>query len=274
MAVTDGFFEALGVAMRAGRAFAPSDLQRGDTVILGESLARRLFADRNAIGSRVRLNGRPHDVIGIVADYTTNPLGRHGRDHAIFVPLVEAPDMTRISFVVRAAGDPAPIIQSLRRELPGAPAGTTVSGAFAVDEILDVGGREILVGTAPLVPLIVIGMALTTMGVYGVLAFALTRRSRELAVRVAVGANPSDMVRLVAVHTARLVCLGAGIGLALTFALSRVVRAGGGAGGIFDPPPLAFAAPILIVLAIALLATWIPARRAMKIDPVTLLRTG
>jgi hypothetical protein len=68
MAVTDGFFEALGVAMRAGRAFAPSDLQRGDTVILGESLARRLFADRNAIGSRVRLNGRPHDVIGIVAD--------------------------------------------------------------------------------------------------------------------------------------------------------------------------------------------------------------
>jgi ABC-type antimicrobial peptide transport system permease subunit len=82
------------------------------------------------------------------------------------------------------------------------------------------------------------------------------------------------MVRLVAVHTARLVCLGAGIGLALTFALSRVVRAGGGAGGIFDPPPLAFAAPILIVLAIALLATWIPARRAMKIDPVTLLRTG
>ena len=85
-------------------------------------------------------------------------------------------------------------------------------------------GQEILIGTAPLVPLIAIGMLLTAAGIYGVLAFAITRRSRELAVRIAVGATGRDLVRLVTAHTLRLVGVGAA-GIAVTFGLSRIVRA-------------------------------------------------
>jgi ABC-type antimicrobial peptide transport system permease subunit len=122
-------------------------------------------------------------------------------------------------------------------------------------------------------PLISIGTLLTVAGIYGVLAFAVSRRARELAVRVAVGAAPRDLIWVVARHTLRLVALGAGIGLAVTFGLSRLVRAGGGAGSIWDPAFPAFAFPVAAIVVIGLIATWLPARRAAGADPATLLRT-
>src|SRR5262245_12053194 len=129
-----------------------------------------------------------------------------------------------------------------------------------------------MVGTAPLFPLISIGILLTMAGIYGVLAFAVSRRARELAVRVAVGAAPRDLIWVVARHTLRLVALGAGIGLVVTFGLSRLVRAGGGAGSIWDPALQAFAIPVASIVVIGLIATWLPARRAAAADPATLLR--
>jgi putative ABC transport system permease protein len=106
-----------------------------------------------------------------------------------------------------------------------------------------------------------------------VLAFAITRRSRELAIRMAVGATSADLVRLVTAHTTRLVGIGATVGIALTFALSRVVRASGGAGSVFDPPAHVFAWPVVAVLVIGAVATWMPCRRALKINPAVLLRS-
>ena len=152
-------------------------------------------------------------------------------------------------------------------------AGSVVASAYDVDQMLRIMGQEILVGTAPLVPLIAIGMLLTTAGIYGVLAFSIARRTRELAVRVAVGASGRDLVRLVSKQTLRLLVVGGTAGIAATFALSRVVRASGGAGSLWDPGPQAFVVPVLIVLVIGGLATWIPSRRALKINPADLLRT-
>src|SRR5207249_3762275 len=131
----------------------------------------------------------------------------------------------------------------------------------------------ILVGTAPFVPLIAIGMLLTAAGIYGVLAFAIARRSKELAVRVAIGATGRDLVELVAGHSARLVAIGLLLGVAATYALRQIGRATGGGGSIFDARWQAFAIPVLIVLSIGALATWIPSRRAVKINPAVLLRT-
>lgn len=117
-------------------------------------------------------------------------------------------------------------------------------------------------------------MLLSAAGVYGVLAFAVARRGRELAVRLAVGASERDLVRLVTTHTLRLVGSGLGLGIGLTFALSRVLRAAGGAGSVFDPSPVAFAVPALAMGVLALAAAWLPARRASALDPVVLLRTS
>jgi putative ABC transport system permease protein len=160
----------------------------------------------------------------------------------------------------------------VRRDLRDAAAGNVVTSMFTFDEITEVAGEEMLVGTAPLVPLIAISMLLTMAGVYGVLALAITRRSRELAVRVAIGATAGDLIRLVTAHSARLLLTGASAGIGLTFALARIVRASGGAGSFYDPPWQAFVVPILIVAVIGVLATWIPSRRALTINPASLLR--
>jgi ABC-type antimicrobial peptide transport system permease subunit len=168
----------------------------------------------------------------------------------------------------------ASLVRTLRRELREASAGNVVTGVFTMDEVIEVMGQEILVGLAPLTPLISIGVLLTAAGIYGVLAFAVARRGRELAVRVAMGASGRDLVRLVTIHTLRLVGVGILCGLAVTFALARVIRAGGGAGGVFDPMPIAFIVPAALIVALGIAAAWLPARRASAIDPVVLLRNS
>ncbi|HMC77976.1 MAG TPA: FtsX-like permease family protein, partial [Vicinamibacterales bacterium] len=161
----------------------------------------------------------------------------------------------------------------LRRQAAEGAPGSVVTTAYTFDQIRDVGSKEVLVGTAPLVPLIAIGTLLTTAGIYGVLAFAITRRSRELAVRMAIGATGGDVVRLVAGQSIRLVGIGAAFGIAVTFGLSRVVRAAGGAGSVFDPPLHVFVWPVVAVLVIGMVATWVPSRRALRINPAVLLRS-
>ena len=117
-------------------------------------------------------------------------------------------------------------------------------------------------------------MLLTSSGIYGVLAFAIARRSRELAIRVAIGAARGNQIRLVMAHSLRLVVIGSTCGIALTFGLSRVVRAAGGAGSLYDPPWPAFVLPVLVVVIVAALATWIPTRRALRINPALLLKAN
>ena len=189
------------------------------------------------------------------------------------LPLAPAKEAARVHFLVRAAGDPGPLAQTIRREVRDAVPGTIVTSAITIDQLLNIMGQEMLIATAPLVPLIVIGMLLTTAGIYGVLAFAIARRSRELAVRIAVGASGRDLVRLVGSHSVRLVAVGATIGIAVTFGLSRIVRSGGAAGSIWDPGVQAFVIPVVIVIVIGAVATWIPSRRALRINPAELLRS-
>jgi putative ABC transport system permease protein len=272
-AITAGFFSTLGVQMRAGRAFAAHD--SGRVAIVNESLAKRLFQGRDPLGTRVWIAGTPYDLVGVVADYVSNPLRAGELETRVYVPLPVEPtkEAARVHFLIRAAGDPGPLAETVRRKVREAVPGIVVGNAQTIDQMLSVMGQEILIGTAPLVPLIVIGMLLTAAGIYGVLAFAIARRSRELALRVAVGATGRDLVRLVTAHTMRLILAGAAAGIAVTFALTRIVRTNGGAGSIWDPGVGAFVIPVLLVIVVGAAATWIPARRALRINPAELLRT-
>jgi len=269
-AIGPAFFPTLGVAMRAGRPFAATEVSEARTAIVNEALARRLFPGRSAVGTTVWIGNVSYDVVGLVADYANNPFRELNASPRIFVPLPDDP--RRMTFLVRAA-DPDGLVQVLRREMRQAAIGNQVSGTYTLDEVRRASGQEMLVGTAPLFPLIGVGVLLTTAGIYGVLAFAVARRARELAVRVAIGASSQDLVRLITMHTLRLVATGATLGIGLTFGLSRVVRAAGGAGSVFDPPLSAFLVPIGVIVVIAVLATWLPTRRAAAIDPVKMLRT-
>jgi predicted permease len=272
--VTEDFFNTLGINVRTGRGFTVADAPASQVAIVNETLARRLYEGRRPVGSRIWVADAPYDIVGVVTDYASHPLRSQIPTPRVFMPLgADSRETRRMAFLIRAAGDPSGLVQTVRNRLQTAERGSVSASAETVDQVLDIMGQEMMVATAPLFPLVTIGMLLTTAGIYGVLAFAIARRSRELAVRVAVGASAPDVVGLVARHTLRLVAAGSVLGTLLMFALARVVRAGGGAGSIWDPSIQAFLVPVATLLIVAAIATWIPARRALDIDPVVLLRT-
>jgi ABC-type antimicrobial peptide transport system permease subunit len=267
------FFTTLRVPIRMGRAFTRQDTPLTRTVIVSESFARQVFGESSPLGRQVWMDTRAYDVVGVVADYITSPVESRFATPKIYLPLSAAvTDTTSVGFLIRAGGTPASLVEPVRRALRNASPGLNVNNAFTLRQIVTVTGQEYLVGTAPLFPLIVIGMMLTSSGIYGVLAFAVSRRSRELALRMAIGAARGDQIRLVMMHSLRLVSIGSAFGSALTFGLSRMVRAAGGAGSIYDPAWPAFVIPLLIVTVVAALATWIPTRRALRVDPALLLK--
>ena len=270
-----GFFATLGVSMRAGRAFTPLDTPRTRTVVVSESFARQMFGASSPVGRQVWMEKTAYDVVGVVADYATNPVESRVVTPKLYLPLsADAAQTTSVRFLIRAAGDPTPLVEPVRRALRDAVVGVNVDNAYTLRQIVTVVGQEYLAGTAPLFPLIVIGMLLTSSGIYGVLAFAVSRRSRELAIRVAIGADRGQQIRVVVAHSLRLVLIGSACGIALTFGLSRLVRAAGAAGSIYDPPLPAFVIPVVIVMIVAALATWIPTRRALRVNPASLLKAS
>jgi predicted permease len=267
------FLSTLRVPLRAGRTFTNQDTLSTRTVMISEGLGRQLFGITSPVGRQVWMDKVPYDIVGVVGDYMSNPVESRLTTPKIFLPLpTDAKNITEVRFLIRASGDPALLVDPVRRALRNGPPGITVRNAFTIRQILTVQGQEYLAGTAPLFTLVVIGMMLTSSGIYGVLAFAIARRSRELAIRVAIGAARSNQIALVMAHSLRLVLMGSVLGIALTFGLSRLVRAVGGAGSLFDPPWPAFVIPVAIVVIAAILATWIPARRALRVNPASLLK--
>jgi ABC-type antimicrobial peptide transport system permease subunit len=267
------FFSTLGVRLLSGRAFTTQDTPAGGAVVVNEALARQMFGAGSAVGQTLWVGTRSYDIVGVVANYTTNMFGVEHTGPELFLPLEGTVDAREMSFLVRAQGDSGPLLQAVRQEIRGTDEAVEVPRVLALSLIRSISAQEILVGTAPLFPLIAIGLMLTAAGIYGVLAFAITRRARELAVRLAIGATSKDVAWLIATHAARLVGTGTLIGIAITFALSRIVRAGGGAGTIYDPAFISFVLPVLLLAGVGLLASWVPSRRALRINPAILLRT-
>ena len=270
------YFSTLGVTMRAGRVFNAGDAANGaPVVIVNDLLAGQVWpeavgAPQAALGRELWLEGQPHTVVGVVAGYAataTQPVRP-----SVFTPFAQLqPPPKEADVMVRASGDPALLTQTVRRELAAIGGSVTVAGVTTMDQIKQIIGQEIIVGTFPLFPLIATGLLLTAAGIYAVLAFAVSRRATELAVRMAVGATGRDLLKLVAAHSLRMLAVGTAIGIALTFALTRVAQ---GRGGVFDSPGWqAFVVPLILILVIGTIATLIPMRRALKINPVTLLRT-
>ena len=163
------------------------------------------------------------------------------------------------------------MLQKLRRLVDELGDGTKATSAVTMDQIISVGSEEIASAVVPLTPLNFTAMLLTTAGIYGLLAFSITRRSTELAVRVAMGASRVHLVKLIALQSVRLVLIGSALGVAATWALTRIAQ---GHGGIFDSPhAAAFVVPVFVMLVVGLVATWVPLRRAFRINPATLLRS-
>ncbi|HSL19957.1 MAG TPA: ABC transporter permease [Vicinamibacterales bacterium] len=267
--MVDGrYFATLGIPLVAGRAFDARDTAGTMRVaIVNDVLARRYFGGR-AVGRRMQdSRGTWLEIVGVVRGGPITAL-RAGPVPLVFYPLSQEP-ARRISIVARTAGDPGPLVEVVRRQARSVRADVPVFRATTLDAYLG----EALAGdrlTAALVTTsALMALLLAVTGVNGVIGYAVTRRTREIGVRVALGARHPDVMRLVA-SEAMPVATGIAVGAAAAIAASRALRSllfGVGAG---DPASFAMAA-VLLLLA-ALLAAWLPARRALGLDPAAVLR--
>jgi predicted permease len=273
--VTPAYFETFRMRIVKGRPFLPGDrLGSAKVVILNQSAARHHFGDADPIGRRVRLPkpGESGDceVIGIVADARYESL-REAASRMAYVPLQQAFDrIGRPAIAVRSDLDMTALVPAIRAEVrervPGGLVGDVTSVSHEVDEALL---RERLVSLLAAV-FGALALVLACIGLYGVLSYSVLGRTREIGIRVAVGARPAGIAWLMLRETVAVVAVGVAVGVPVALWAARLVEAQLFA--VTTRDPLAIAAALVSLMLVAALAALIPARRASRIDPIHALR--
>jgi len=269
--VTPGYFRTMDVPLREGRAFrAGDDASAPRVMVINETSRRRFFPRGDALGQRIRLFGREWTVVGVVGDEHIRGLAE-AAPPAAYVALAQAPLSGAGSVLVRAQGDPAalarPLAGAVRRVDPGLavfalePLETTLSQSL--------GQRRFTM--LLLTTFAGLAVVLAVVGVYGVLSYLVARRIPELGIRLALGASRREIVGLVVRQASRLALAGLGLGLVGALAATRLLR--GLVWGVSTVDPLTYGAVALVLAAAAVLASWVPAWRAARVDPLTALRS-
>jgi ABC-type antimicrobial peptide transport system permease subunit len=273
--VSEGYFRSLGIPLLRGRLFDDHDAMDAPHVaVISETLARERWPKQDPLGHTIEFGNMDSDprlltIVGVVGDVREQSLEKPPRP-TIYVNYRQRPQATNhFTVVVRTAGDPASVIASARkivRDLdPDVPPST---GSFTMIFAASTSARRfnlvlfgIFAGTA---------LLLAIAGIYGVLAYSVVRRTREMGVRMALGATAGNVLRLVLGQAAVTTGIGIVLGLVGSFILMRFLQSMLFEVGAADP--LTFAAVALLLFAVALLASYLPARRATKVDPIVALR--
>jgi predicted permease len=275
LAVSPKYFDTLRVALRRGRVFSASDQgSRATVAIVSERFAERYFPGKDPLGQHFTATvGEPEadlEIVGVAADVIANDL-RAAPPPTVYVPYFQVQVMSQnfSTLQVRAAGPMAPLVDVIRRELQGRMAGTPVEVRLLSTQVDSASVRERLVTTLAS-GLGVVALVLAAVGLYGLLAYNVAARSKEIGIRVALGAKPRNVITLVLRQGVRLVVTGILIGLAGAAALSRLVE--GMLFGLTPLDPMTFVVVSGLLAAVALLASGIPARRATRVDPLVSIR--
>ncbi|MGO8732338.1 MAG: ADOP family duplicated permease [Terriglobia bacterium] len=272
VAVTPGYFRTLGIRLVAGRDFAEEDTAQAPRVaVINETMAQRLWPGENAFGKRFATSqsGGPYfQVVGVAKDMRVEALGE-APGLAMFVPFAQE-YQAGMTLLVRTATDPMALLPAIRREVQSQDKNLPV---FDVTTLREAVGTTLnqqklyatLIGSFALVALV-----LAAIGIYGVISYSVARRTHEIGVRMALGAERSDVLRLVVGHGMVLTLVGMAIGLAGAFGATRVLSTL--LFGVRSTDLVTFAGVSTLLAAVALLAICIPARRATKVDPMVALR--
>jgi len=265
--VAPDFFKTLEVPLIRGREFTHRDkAERDMPVIVNETTARRYWRGQDAIGKRIRYNRRLFEVVGVVRDYRRFNLWEPP------VPEVFSPmeDAERGHLLVRTAGNPRLMLAAVRNEIQSLDKEIDVSNSITLEEVLDrsLGTQRsalLILGTFAVVALLLSGI-----GIYGVMSYVVSLRTREIGVRMALGAQRAEVLSRVLRDGLKLAGGGLICGLGAAFGATRLIRSW--LYEVTPTDPLTFAGVAIVLVTVALLACWLPARRAAKVDPMEALR--
>ncbi|MDX1393350.1 MAG: ABC transporter permease [Gemmatimonadota bacterium] len=271
--VTPGYFEALGIDITRGRALDPRDDGDAEAVaVISEAFARGYFGDRDPVGAHISFSypTRFVTVVGVVADTRHVSLEQEPR-YQIYAPFAQRPT-TRVSIAVQAAspGATGPAAQALRDVVRSVEPDVAVAGLAPVEAALSASVWRLRLLTRVFWAFGAFALLLSAVGIAGVVATSVARRTREIGVRVALGARPTQVIGLVGRHTAALVAGGVVTGAGVALVLGRVAE--GTLYGVEPRDPLTFAVVVAAFTAVGAVAALLPARRAMAIDPADALR--
>ncbi|HEY7290858.1 MAG TPA: ABC transporter permease [Vicinamibacterales bacterium] len=277
--VTPGYFEALGIPLRSGRLFTDADT--ADTmpvIVINERMAATFWPGTNPIGRRLMMGGRGPwiTVVGIVADVKHRGLDapvrtEMYRPHTQFrYGAADAPAVSSMTWTVRTTSDPTTIVGFARAAVRAADPTLGVSEVASMEQVLSDSTSARRLDMLLFALLGGLAVALASVGVYGVVAFSVTERTHEIGVRMAIGAQPGEILRMVVGQGARLALGGVVLGLGVAFAAARLVR-----GMLFEvsaTDPMTFVGVAIALSIVAVAASYIPARRATAVDPMIALR--
>ncbi|MHB8654555.1 MAG: ABC transporter permease [Terriglobia bacterium] len=269
--VSAGYFQTVGIPLLRGRAF--SDLDRENTApvaIVNRAMARHFWPGENPIGKRFHFIDEPilREVVGEAGDSVQFAVGEEPQPVA-YLPLTQ--DYAPFAVLhVRTTSDPAPIIPAVREVAQSLDRNLALTNINTIGELLDLGLWAARMGAILLGVFGALSLVLAAVGIYGVLSYSVSQRVQEVGIRMALGATPREVLRLVVGQGMSLVLIGVGIGIVGALGMGRLMATL--LIGVKASDPLTFVAVSLALSAVALLATYIPARRATKVDPIVALR--
>ena len=267
-----GYFRTMHIPILRGREFSDADrLSAPHVAIINDSFARKYFPNEDPIGKRIGFNWEIEgfqEIIGVVGDVKHNDLASP-IDREIYVSYLQRPD-SGFTVVVRTGADPTSLVSAVRTTLGALDPGIAMAEVSTLENIVSRSVSDQRSSVFLLGSLGALALVLTAIGIYGVLAYTVAQQTRELGVRIALGASSGDVLRLVLGRGLRLVAIGCGVGLAASFGVTRLMQTL--LFGVTATDPLTFAGVTLLLFAVAFMACWIPARRATRVDPLVALR--
>ncbi|HKH43479.1 MAG TPA: ABC transporter permease [Thermoanaerobaculia bacterium] len=268
--VTPELFDTMGVRIVRGRAFTEADRQGAPgVVIVNETMAERFWPGQDPIGKRFHFFGDdPVEVVGIAKTIKYNALGEQPQPY-VYEPLAQR-YVTNITLVVRSQRSPENVLPAIRREMREMAPTMPLVNVAAVPELLNDSLGLMRTGASLLALFGILALALASVGLYGVMSFSVTQRSREIGVRMALGAQQRDVLRLVLRQGLTVVGVGLLAGLLLAFGATRLVA--GMLFGVTATDPMAFGVTSAVLALVALGATLIPALRAISVSPLLAIR--
>jgi len=277
--VTADYFNVMKMTIRQGRGFAENDDSGGSPVIIvNEAFARQVFSDEDPIGQTLTVEGKKaYQIVGVVNNVKQFGLGDPAPS-TVFIPVGQVDDevmrtarsFVTMKFAIRTANNPLSLSAAVRAEMRRVDAALPIAKIRTLEQVVSRSLASDRFNLTVLGLFAVIGLALAAVGIYGVISYTAAQRTQEIGIRVALGASKRQVLKLILGQGMVLTAIGVGIGLAGALLLTRAMT--NFLFGVRPTDPVTFVSVAMFLIVIALLACYVPARRATRIDPMTALR--